>query len=346
MSGSDNQSPQSPRSVSEKTNNKDHLYRPRKSSDCHSPSSTKTLLQSDVEIKEILGEGAFGKAFRCRVRIVGDLFVNAVVKYMKRDIDLGELNREYKMLHSIQGIRGVPTAYGIVETPRKGLAMSFNGTQTLGAYIRSQKVVDVNEFCGIMAEVARTMEELHDLGISHGDLHTGNIVIKWDDDCRAIPTVIDFGLATTNSDPRVIVAEQEVDVRRFAHMLQLVKLQDQPHLEEVMRLITRTSYLEGFRYPKMTEFKEALFRVTQATKRDEATEEEEENGEGKSVKSHKRKREEEEEVGEEGSSEIRRAKLRKIGVKSEERSRKRKRSEREDGEECEPKERMVKRMKE
>ena len=160
------------------------------------PQPIRILKKKEYRKGVLLGQGAFGKAFRCKVKTCDGAWKDAVLKTLTNWGDRTEFDRETEKLNFLQGIEGVPILYGRITFPRPGIVMSYNGGLTLTTFME-QRSEELPLLCRIMAKVALILETIHDVGVGHNDLHGANIMI---DEPPAegqdeVPTLIDFGFS-------------------------------------------------------------------------------------------------------------------------------------------------------
>ncbi|XP_068207386.1 uncharacterized protein [Palaemon carinicauda] len=153
------------------------------------------LKRRDIRIERLLGEGSYGKVFRCRIRSKRD-WKDGVLKVMKADglAHREAFIREAESLEELAGMEGVPVLYGSWDTKREvAIAMSYNGGCTLAQFMRKY-AYDVHRIHGVLAKVAQILEDIHRTGVGHNDLHAGNVMID-ETVCPQDPvaTIIDFG---------------------------------------------------------------------------------------------------------------------------------------------------------
>ncbi|XP_068219240.1 uncharacterized protein [Palaemon carinicauda] len=153
------------------------------------------LKRSDIRTGRLLGEGSYGRAFRCRIRFKR-LWIDGVLKVLKdnRPAQRAAFFREAECLEKLAGIEGVPVLYGRRDTKTDvAIAMSYNGGYTLGQFMRKY-AEEVHRIFGVLAKVAEILGDIHRKGLGHNDLHAGNVMIEESvcpEDLEA--TIIDFG---------------------------------------------------------------------------------------------------------------------------------------------------------
>ncbi|XP_068227708.1 uncharacterized protein [Palaemon carinicauda] len=153
------------------------------------------LKRSDIRTERLLGEGSYGRAFRCKIKCKR-VWIDGVLKVLK---DNGPEQREgffkeAECLEKLEGIEGVPVLYGRRDTKTDvAIAMSYNGGYTLGQYMRKY-ADDVHRIFGALAKVAKILGDIHKTGVGHNDLHASNVMVD-ESVCPEDPvaTIIDFG---------------------------------------------------------------------------------------------------------------------------------------------------------
>lgn len=78
-----------------------------------------------------------------------------------------------------------------------GLAMELLGGRSLESRLSTEKILSVEETLTIGIAIASALAAVHRAGIVHRDVKPGNIV----EDSRGICKLIDFGIATSSTDP-------------------------------------------------------------------------------------------------------------------------------------------------
>jgi tRNA A-37 threonylcarbamoyl transferase component Bud32 len=83
-----------------------------------------------------------------------------------------------------------------IEIERLGDGTSFEDFAVAAA----SGLISENKWVEICRSCKRVIEEFHDLGMIHGDLHAGNIVIVLDTDKGFVPKLIDFAFSSHIED--------------------------------------------------------------------------------------------------------------------------------------------------
>ncbi|XP_076065298.1 megakaryocyte-associated tyrosine-protein kinase-like [Oratosquilla oratoria] len=136
-----------------------------------------------------LGEGTFAVVY------LGHFHKRPVVlKVFKSPSALQEMHREGKTLRRLAQVPGVPRAYFTCKAPVT-LGMSFDGPSTLSRALR-KALLARGQVLDVLLQVARTLQGIHECGVSHNDLQPKNVVLRIEGD-RCTATTIDLGNATS-----------------------------------------------------------------------------------------------------------------------------------------------------
>lgn len=81
------------------------------------------------------------------------------------------------------------------------------GDESLTVYkaAKNKEVVDLNQWKGIMCDIADALQHIHRCGYIHNDLKSNNVVLEIKDDRPPNPVIIDFGkslLASKAKNPK------------------------------------------------------------------------------------------------------------------------------------------------
>jgi predicted ATPase/signal transduction histidine kinase/tRNA A-37 threonylcarbamoyl transferase component Bud32 len=117
---------------------------------------------------------------------------------------LRALSREYELLHSLEGVAGIPEAYALKrDGSRWGLVMSRLRGRSL-AERQLAGVPEFSRFVELALAISAMLAELHRRHIVHKDFTPANLLLE--DDRAASLHVIDFGSATLfGHEPRPCV---------------------------------------------------------------------------------------------------------------------------------------------
>jgi len=152
-----------------------------------------TLLGS-YKITEHVGDGGMGAVYR-GLR-ADDVFEKEVaVKVVRRGLDLDYMVRHFRLERQIMASLDHPNIARLLDggTTPDGLpyfVMEFIHGQAIDTYCNQQKL-DLRARLALFRSVCRAVEFAHRLGIVHGDIKPGNILVTSD----GIAKLLDFGIA-------------------------------------------------------------------------------------------------------------------------------------------------------
>ncbi len=152
------------------------------------------------EVLEVLGRGGFGIVFRAfdevlqRVVAVKVLSAAMAATSPARKRFLREARSSAPIRHE-----NVVQVYAIEELPPPYILMEYIPGQTLQQRLNRTGPLAISEVLRIGAQVARGLAAAHAIGMIHGDIKPGNILLEKGVEQRAKLT--DFGLARAADDP-------------------------------------------------------------------------------------------------------------------------------------------------
>ena len=101
------------------------------------------------------------------------------------------------MLHELEGVLGVPQLYGVTDATPPALVMGLCEGALLEKLCESGEV----QMClRAVLQVCGVLRRLHARGITHGDIHAGNVMVNVSEEGEVEATLLDFGLAQRDSD--------------------------------------------------------------------------------------------------------------------------------------------------
>jgi urea transport system substrate-binding protein len=157
------------------------------------------------EVLEVLGRGGFGIVFRAFDEVLQRV---VAVKVLSAPMDAASPARKrfLREARSSAPIRheNVVQLYAIEELPLPYIVMEYIPGQTLQQRLNRTGPLDVPEVLRIGAQVARGLAAAHAIGMIHGDIKPGNILLEKGVEQRAKLT--DFGLARPADDPSILLA--------------------------------------------------------------------------------------------------------------------------------------------
>ena len=111
--------------------------------------------------------------------------------------ETARFKKEYELINNLD-LEGVVKSYGLLPLPGlegEGVVLvleDFRG-QSLESHLKKGKL-KLNEFLPIAIQLARTLSQLHEKNIVHGDIKPGNILIRDED---GVIKITDFGISYT-----------------------------------------------------------------------------------------------------------------------------------------------------
>lgn len=101
------------------------------------------------------------------------------------------------MLHELEGERGVPRLYGVTDASPPALVMGLcEGALLQDVCAGGETVMALRALVSLCGVVRR----LHARGITHGDVHAGNVMVDVTEAGQVEATLLDFGLAERHTD--------------------------------------------------------------------------------------------------------------------------------------------------
>src|SRR6185369_13888221 len=147
---------------------------------------------------EALGEGGFGRVYRCKQPTLGR---EAVIKVLHRrllshDAQLQRFLREAQLASWLDHPYAAHVyAFGIEEKDRLlWIAMEFVHGITLKHWLRDHGPMPLDQFVPFFEHVAEVVQSAHDRGIVHRDLKPSNVMVI-ERAGRLLPKLLDFGVA-------------------------------------------------------------------------------------------------------------------------------------------------------
>jgi len=160
------------------------------------PNPGDQFIEQDIELGEILGRGTANLVFQaCQIRVRNNCFV------VKTPIHCNQPQKrltQYRIEHDIQSRAYHPNvaqiySYGLLSKDRPFLAMELLEGKKLGQFLlQSDQSISIK--LGVIIQICSTIADLHQRGISHGDLNPDNVIVV-DQEETPIPKIIDFGKA-------------------------------------------------------------------------------------------------------------------------------------------------------
>ena len=160
-----------------------------------------------------IASGSYGAVFEVR-----NGKKKASLKLVLDDPDEMSAVEEAKLQNKFASKKLAPKIYGVVKVrmnrKRAWLLLMDFVDITLEDFL--ERPLSKEDYRNVGMLLLNTVSKLHELGWTHGDMHTGNIMLKFDrENKRLIPTLIDFGRSNTDE------SFPEVDITIFLRSLMM-----------------------------------------------------------------------------------------------------------------------------
>jgi serine/threonine-protein kinase/serine/threonine-protein kinase PknK len=142
---------------------------------------------------EPVGRGGFGVVYRCRQPSLDRVVAVKVLSSDQDDLDVEHFDREQKAMGRVSGHPNiVPVLHsGLTFTGRPYIVMPYHSRDTLGAWIKGNGPLAVNEALTIGVRLAGALETAHRAGVLHRDVKPPNVLLT----NYGEPQLSDFGIA-------------------------------------------------------------------------------------------------------------------------------------------------------
>ena len=154
------------------------------------------FIDQDIQLGEILGRGTANVVFHARqIRVPSNCFV------IKTPTHCNQPERrlaQYTVEHDIQSRAYHPNvarvlSFGVLSEDRPFLAIELLEGVKLGDFL-TQSNQSLTSKLRVMTQIISAIAELHQRGISHGDLNADNVIVV-EREGLPVPKIIDFGRA-------------------------------------------------------------------------------------------------------------------------------------------------------
>ena len=148
------------------------------------------------DIQEILGHGAFGKVFRCRLKGQDQDFAMKVLKkaFLYRNKHLKYAITECNILKQADHPFVIKMHYSFQTPDNLYMILDFCPGCDLAYHLNKKQIFEEDEARFFIAEIILAIEYIHSLDVIYRDLKPENILVDHDGHCR----LADFGLAKEN----------------------------------------------------------------------------------------------------------------------------------------------------
>lgn len=148
------------------------------------------------DILEILGHGAFGKVFKCKLKSQENVYAMKVLKkaFLYRNKHLKYAITECNILKLANHPFVIKMHFSFQTPENLYMILDYCGGCDLAYHLNKKQLFEENEARFFIAEIILAIEYVHSLDVIYRDLKPENILIDSEGHCR----LADFGLAKEN----------------------------------------------------------------------------------------------------------------------------------------------------
>lgn len=140
--------------------------------------------------RKLLSKGVYGTVDKGTLKLPGTPEFNVAIKCIHFGPVGQALDLEASTLKELAGAGGTPVLYGMTDTP-KAMVMEFIPGMLLHDYVLAHRAEDCTKILGLVKE---KVQEIHNKGYIHNDLHPFNIILDFKNETNPV-RFIDLGLA-------------------------------------------------------------------------------------------------------------------------------------------------------
>eukprot|EP00188_Purpureofilum_apyrenoidigerum_P001700 Plantae.Rhodophyta-Purpureofilum_apyrenoidigerum.ctg19618.p1 GENE.Plantae.Rhodophyta-Purpureofilum_apyrenoidigerum.ctg19618~~Plantae.Rhodophyta-Purpureofilum_apyrenoidigerum.ctg19618.p1 ORF type:complete len:432 (+),score=70.62 Plantae.Rhodophyta-Purpureofilum_apyrenoidigerum.ctg19618:375-1670(+) len=157
--------------------------------------ASKWKFDTFYSMEEKIGEGGFGKVFKCRSLTSLKMYACKVIKWCGiPEAEKVRIKSEMHMLNHLRGDRFVRLYDVFEDSQNKYLVMELANGSDLFTVLEREKRLDEKTVWQIMYQIFQALIQMHRQGFMHRDLKPENIMFERNGDSCDIK-IIDFGLA-------------------------------------------------------------------------------------------------------------------------------------------------------
>ena len=166
------------------------------------PSLVGRLFGGRYQVDAVVGKGGMGWVFRATDPVMQR---TVALKVMRRDVarDMAAVKRFSKEARDCSRLRHHHTIsvydFGVSDDGYLYLVMEFLDGRPLGEVLREEGALPLPRVVHIAAQICRSLDEAHDLGLVHRDLKPANVFLTQVHHATDYVKVLDFGIAKTVS---------------------------------------------------------------------------------------------------------------------------------------------------
>jgi serine/threonine-protein kinase len=158
---------------------------------------------SEYTIEDKLGEGGFGSVYRAMQTVIGKPVAIKVLnrQYSSSPEMVSRFLAEARAVNQIRHRNIIDIfSFGRLDDGRQFYVMELLEGMTLDRYAAAKGPLAPEEAIPLLRGVARALDAAHAAGIAHRDLKPENVFLTHDEDGRAFPKLLDFGIAKLAPD--------------------------------------------------------------------------------------------------------------------------------------------------
>ena len=154
-------------------------------------------LVGEYRIEDKIGEGGFGAVYRAVHPLIGK---HAAVKILGRQFSsnpamVSRFIAEARAVNQIRHRNIIDIfSFGQLADGRQYYVMELLDGTPFDRYLDEHKRLSLGQAMPILRGIARALDAAHAKGILHRDLKPENVYLVFDEDGRAEPKLLDFGL--------------------------------------------------------------------------------------------------------------------------------------------------------
>jgi serine/threonine-protein kinase len=161
-----------------------------------------TLVEGQVvgeyRVEGKLGEGGFGAVYRAVHPVIGKAAAVKVLhkQYSSNPQMVSRFIAEARAVNQIRNRNIIDIfAFGTLSDGRQFYVMELLDGMPMDKYLDERGRLPVDDAVPILRGIARAIDAAHGAGIAHRDLKPENVFLSFDEDGKAIPKLLDFGIA-------------------------------------------------------------------------------------------------------------------------------------------------------
>jgi eukaryotic-like serine/threonine-protein kinase len=152
----------------------------------------------EYRVEAKIGEGGFGEVYRAVHPVIGkSAAIKVIGRLYSKDAEM--MRRFVAEARAVNQIRHGNIidifAFGTLQDGRQYYVMELLEGMPLDAFLRKRGTLSPDVAIPLLRNVARAVDAAHQKGIVHRDLKPENIFLVADNDGRAEPKLLDFGIA-------------------------------------------------------------------------------------------------------------------------------------------------------